>query len=52
VATSTEITFAVTGFGSRMVVLSTRKMAVSMIQVVPPTKANFNSSRCRIATAR
>ena len=43
---------AVSGFESSTVDLSPRNTTVSMTQVVPPTIANFSSSRCLIAIAR
>jgi hypothetical protein len=52
VATSTAITLAVSGLGSSTVALSTRNTVVSITQVVPPTRANFTSSRCLIAAPR
>ena len=52
VATSTAMIFAVIGLVSSTVLLSTRKTAVSITQVVPPTTANLTSSRCLIAMAR
>jgi hypothetical protein len=44
--------FAVIGFGSRTVLLSTRNTTVSITQVVPPTTANLTSSLCLIAMER
>jgi hypothetical protein len=52
VATAVEITFAVTGLGSSTVLLSTRKIPVSMNQVDPPTTRNLSSSACRPASSR
>ena len=51
-ATSTAMTFAVSGLVSSTVALSSRNTVVSITQVVPPTSANFTSSRCLIATPR
>ena len=51
-ATSTAKTFAVSGLASSTVALSSRNTTVSMTQVVPPTSANFTSSRCLMATPR
>ncbi len=51
-AISTAMTFAVIGFSVSTVLFNSRKTAVSITQVVPPTNANFTSSRCLIATSR
>ena len=44
--------FAVIGFGSRTVLLSTRNTTVSITHVVPPTTANLTISLCLIAMER
>src|SRR5262245_21303301 len=44
--------FAVTGFSSSTVSFSRYQMPLSMTNVVPPTTANFSSSRCLITTFR
>src|SRR6266536_6658431 len=52
VATMIAMIFAVTGFSSRTVSFSRYQMPLSMTNVVPPTMANFSSSRCLSSSFR
>ena len=51
-ATTTAMTFAVTGLASSTVDLSAKNRIVSITHVVPPTIVNLTSSRCRKAVSR